>query len=227
MHSTSPPHLSELLVVAHRSAVYGRIGRWLIHDLRNPTQALTLVTELMDEQPDDGDPGMVDTVREATSHIARTLELLDRLLRVPPADEDAGPLSVGESLEFVARLFQTHRSAAVLRVDPASAAVLPAVCGLQHELEQILLTLLLEAVDRLGEHEGAIDLRASANHEQVLITLTIDPAGEWLDGGRADGAAGIDVAVALAARHGGRLTALTDARVGFVLHLPCWRGARS
>jgi nitrogen-specific signal transduction histidine kinase len=207
--------------------VYGRIGRWLIHDLRNPTQALTLVTELMDEQPDDGDPGMVDTVREATIHLARTLELLDRLLRIPPADDEAGPLSVRESLEFVAGLFQTHRSATVLRVDPESAAVLPAVRGLQHELEQILLTLLLEAMDRLGEREGVIDLRASANVEQVVITLTVETAGEWLGGGRGDGEAGIDVAVALAARHGGRLTTTTAGRAGFALYLPYWKVANS
>ena len=163
--------------------MYGRVGRWLIHDLRNPTQALTLVTELMDEQPDDGDPGMVETVREATSHVARTLELLDRLLRIPPDDDEAGPLSIRDSLEFVAGLFDAHRCAAVLRVDPESAAVLPAVCGLQHEVEQILLALLLEAVDRLGEREGVIDLSASSNDEQVLITLTVESAGERLSAG--------------------------------------------
>jgi signal transduction histidine kinase len=214
------------MVVAHRSAVYGRIGRWLIHDLRNPTQALTLVTELMDEQPEDGDPGMVDTVREATSHVARTLELLDRLLRIPPSDDEAGPLSVQDSLEFVAGLFQTHRSSAVLREDPESAALLPPVRGLQHELEQILLTLLLAAVDRLGEREGVIDLRESANVEEVLITLTIETAGDSLDGGRGDAAVDLDVAALLAARHGGRLTTPTDGRTRFALHLPRWTGVR-
>jgi signal transduction histidine kinase len=223
LHSTSPPDLSDLSVVAHRSAVYGRIGRWLIHDLRNPTQALTLVTELMDERPDDGDPAVVDTVREATSHVARTLELLDRLLRIPPADDEARPVSVRDSLAFVAALFQTHRSAASLRVDLESADVLPAVRGLQHELDQILLAILLEAMDRLGEREGVIDLRASANVEQVVITLTVEPAGEWLDSERGDGAANNEVAGALAARHGGRLTAA--GRAGVMLHLPRWSGA--
>ena len=34
-------------MAANRAAVYGQVSRWLIHELRNPTQALTLVTELM------------------------------------------------------------------------------------------------------------------------------------------------------------------------------------
>ena len=62
--------------------VYGQVARWLVHDLRNPTQALTLVSELLNEAygPDDEPPER--TIREAATHLVRSLETLDRLLRI-------------------------------------------------------------------------------------------------------------------------------------------------
>ena len=71
------------------------MARWLIHDLRNPTQALTLITELMGEGPEAGDPGTVETIREATAQLSRSLELLDRLLRLPRPAVEAAPLDAG------------------------------------------------------------------------------------------------------------------------------------
>ena len=68
----------------NRAAAYGTISRWLLHDLRNPTQALTLVTELLDD-PAMADPELLGTIQSSTAHLTRSLELVDRVLRnVPP-----------------------------------------------------------------------------------------------------------------------------------------------
>ena len=154
-HATVVSADLDSLAAANRHAVYGQVARWLIHDLRNPTQALTLITELMGEGPEAGDPGAVETIREATAQLSRSLELLDRLLRLPRPAVEAAPLSLRDSLEFVGALHRSHRSGMRLDLEGALGAVLPAVAGVEHEIEQILLNLVLNALEATGEATGA------------------------------------------------------------------------
>ncbi len=76
------PAQFDVLIAANRATAYGAVSRWLLHDLRNPTQALTLITELMGG-PGGMDPDLLKTINESTAHLARSLELLDRVLRAP------------------------------------------------------------------------------------------------------------------------------------------------
>jgi signal transduction histidine kinase len=206
--------------------VYGQAARWLIHDLRNPTQALSLITDLMNEEPEAGDPGVADTIREATAHLTRSLELLDRLLRLAPAAAESVPLSLLDALQFVAALYRTHRTAVALAIDTSSAGPLPAVRGVEHELEQVLLTLLLLTLDESsGREMTRISVRAIPDPIGVRLTMTSDgpPLGPEQAARLAEEPA-LDSARALAERHGGRLAyqSGSDGNAGFVLLLPRW-----
>jgi len=205
--------------------VCGRVARWLIHDLRNPTQALALITELMGEDPAADEPGVADTVREATVHVTRTLGLLDRLLRMPPPDARPRPLSVKDHLDFVVALFRTHRSSVGLEVDAVSAGTLPPVRGIEHELDQILLTLVLAALDALHEQQGTIVVRATPDAEGVLITATWESLTVTAPTGGTAAHSGLEVATTLAERNGGGLTETrVDRQAGFRLRLRRWTG---
>jgi two-component system C4-dicarboxylate transport sensor histidine kinase DctB len=212
------------------------VARWLIHDLRNPTQALTLITELMDQGPEAGNTGTVETIREATTQLARSLELLDRLLRLPRPV--AGPISLRDSLEFVGALHRSRRSEMRLDLEGGLGAVLPAVAGVEHEIEQILLNLILNALEATGETSGAaLVVDAIALDGSVRVSLTDNGPGVPPDrrrrlfvpapavrDGRLRGL-GLAVSQALARRFGGDLVLSTEAGPGtrFDLLVPAWR----
>ncbi len=238
IHATVVPADLDSLAAANRHAVYGQVARWLIHDLRNPTQALTLITELMGEAPEAGDPGAVETIREATAQLSRSLELLDRLLRLPRPAVDATPLSLRDSLEFVGALHLSHRSGMRLDLEGAMGAVLPAVAGVEHETEQIFLNLVLNALEATGEAAGArLVVSAIAMDANVRVSVADNGPGIPPDrrarvfepaptvrGGRLRGL-GLAVSRALARRFGGDLVLAADAGPGtrFDLVLPAWR----
>jgi len=237
-HATVVSADLDALAAANRHAVYGQVARWLIHDLRNPTQALTLITELMGEAPEAGDPGSVQTIREATARLSRSLELLDRLLRLPRPAGEAVPLSLRDSLEFVGALHRSHRSGMRLDLEGALGAVLPAVAGVEHEIEQILLNLVLNALEGTGEAPGArLAVDAIAMDGNVRVSVTDNGPGipperrarlfvpaPTVRGGRLRGL-GLAVSRALARRFGGDLVLSADAGPGarFDLLLPAWR----
>jgi signal transduction histidine kinase len=216
--------------------VYGQVARWLIHDLRNPAQALTLITELMLEAPEADDLAAVETVREATGKLARSLELLDRLLRVPRAPAEAAPLSLRDSLEFVGALYSRQRSGLRLDMEGAFAATLPAIAGAEHEIEQILLNLILNALEAMGEAVGGrIVVDAVALGDAVRVSVVDNGQGiaperrarlfepaPTVESGRLRGL-GLAVSRALARRLGGDLVlAAGDGPVRFDLVLPAW-----
>ncbi len=123
------PTRSDVLVAVNRQAVYGQAARWVIHDLRNPAQALPLVTGLMNDDPGASDLGVAEAVQEATSHLTRSLELLDRLLRLPLTAAEPAPLSLSDTLQFIASVYQTHRMGVTLEIVGAGGSPLPAILG--------------------------------------------------------------------------------------------------
>jgi two-component system C4-dicarboxylate transport sensor histidine kinase DctB len=237
-HAPVVPTPLETLAAANRHAVYGLVARWLVHDLRNPTQALTLITELMRDDPEGGDAGAVETVREATAQLAHSLGLLDRLLRLPRPDTEPGPISLVDRLEFVAALHRSHRSGVHLEVEGAMGGSLPAVCGAEHEVDQILLNLVLNALEAMQERPGSrLVIRADLVDGNVRVSVAdngpgIPPerraglfeAAPTFEAGRLRGL-GLTVSRGLARRVGGDLVySAGDTRgARFDLLLPAWR----
>ena len=215
------------------------MARWLIHDLRNPAQTLSLLTELMGGEPEAGDADAVETIRQATAQLARSLELLDRLVRLPRPTDEQGPVSLVDALDFVAAVHHRHRSGARLNLDGVVGGALPPVSGVDQEIEQILLNLVLNALEATGDGASTkVTVRAVAHGDSVRVSVSdngpgvaperrvqlFEPTPEIREG-RLRGL-GLAVSRGLARRAGGNLVLSADHAPGaqFDLLLPAWRG---
>jgi signal transduction histidine kinase len=159
----------------NRAATYGTVSRWLLHDLRNPTQALTLVLELLDD-PGMADRELLETIQNATAHLTRSLELMDRVLRNVPPGMEPGLVSVNDSLEFVGSVLRVHKSPVAIEMGDGASS-LPLVRGTREYLDHALLNLLLNAVEAIGPREGTIRLSAAAKSGTVEVTVADDGPG--------------------------------------------------
>ncbi|MFL5494140.1 MAG: sensor histidine kinase [Gemmatimonadales bacterium] len=165
-------------MAANRAAVYGQVSRWLIHDLRNPAQALTLVTELMGGEPDRGGDAVRRSVEDATTQLTRSLELLDRALRTPSWGSDRGPVSLADVLRYLGSLHRAHRSSIELDLGPALAVTLPAVIGVEDHVEHALLNLMVNALEAFGDQpQGRISVRAELDGGRLTLRITDDGPG--------------------------------------------------
>jgi C4-dicarboxylate-specific signal transduction histidine kinase len=223
-----------LLVAANRAAAFGVAARWVLHDLRSPAQSLTLIADLMA----DPDTEVEEILREACGHLARSLDLLTRVVHPAPAAEP-GPISVREPLDFIADLHRAGRTRAGLHLEvPAS---LPAAMGIERHLEHALLNLVLNAIEALQSQEGGVvSITAGVDADRIAIVVADNGPGlpPGLAGqlfrspvGSAKGhqVAGIGLLVAheLLRASGGTLAYAPDSERGarFVITLPLWRRA--
>jgi C4-dicarboxylate-specific signal transduction histidine kinase len=196
------------------------------------------MAELVHDVPEPGDESIPETIRAATGHLGRSLELLDRLLRQVPRGAEAGPVSLAESLAFAKDLHRAHRTSIQLDVDAALSPSLPAIRGVEQELEQILLNLLVNSLEAMGERiDGVIRLRSETVDGGVRLMIEDDGPGvppelgervfEPYVTGRPGAKAGLGLtaARALATRWGGTLDWEPMGRAGarFALRLPGWK----
>jgi signal transduction histidine kinase len=222
-----------LLVAANRAAAFGAAARWVLHDLRSPAQSLTLLADLIG----DPDTDMEEILRESCGHLARSLDLLSRVVHPSPAPE-IGPISVRDPLAFVAELHHAgrNRSRLELSADPS----LPAASGIERHLEHALLNLVLNATQALQSQEGGL-IRIEARHDADRIEIVVSDNGPGVgpaDVGRlfrspfttkavAHPGAGLVVAREVLRLSGATLEYAPGTEPGarFVITLPLWRRA--
>jgi C4-dicarboxylate-specific signal transduction histidine kinase len=143
-------------------------ARWVLHDLRSPAQSLTLMADLIAEPTND----LEAILREACANLARSLDLLTRVVHPPPVGE-ISPIAMREPIAFVTDLQRAGRTHArvELAVDPA----LPTAAGVLRHLEHALLNLVLYATDALRpQNGGVVRISARPDGDRVQIVLGWD-----------------------------------------------------
>jgi C4-dicarboxylate-specific signal transduction histidine kinase len=234
--TTIPPssrHQS-LLVAVNRAAAFNVAARWVLHDLRSPAQSLTLMADLIAEPGED----LEDILREACANLARSLELLARVVH-PATTGEVGPISVGEPIAFIADLQHAGRTHARVEVDVDPA--LPPAVGVVRDLEHALLNLVLFATEALRSRDAAvIRINAQREDDRVQIVLgwgappvppkaearlfelpaEVSPLEQPL-------AFGLPIAREVVQLSGGTLSYSPDGGPGpcFLLNLPLWRSS--
>ena len=146
-------------------------ARWVLHDLRSPAQSLTLLADLITDPDTDSE----EILRESCGHLARSLDLLSRVVH-PSAPADIGPVSVRDPLAFVAELHHAGRNRCRLElsVDPS----LPAAAGIAGHLEHALLNLVLNATEALqGQEDGVIRITARDDADRIEIVVSDNGPG--------------------------------------------------
>ena len=169
---------SALLVAANRAALYGTVSRWLMHDLRGPAQALSLVTDLLEQGDPLDEPAVRASLQEATGRLRQLLDLLDQVLRRPDTNEEPRPIVLREPISTVVSLLRLQRSSVVLHDGPALAARLPAVRGVDDHVRHALLNVLVNAYEALARKSGGtVRMTADVAGDVVRIAVTDDGPG--------------------------------------------------
>jgi signal transduction histidine kinase len=143
------------LVRAEKLASVGRLAAGIAHEIGNPLGGAATYVEVLRRRGGD---------HEVTGALSRELDRIDRIVRslldyAHPHDEALQPVSVAVVLTAAFELLQAQGTLRSVRARLDLPAHLPAVLGRAHLLEQVVVNLLLNAVDAAPDGELVLGAR--------------------------------------------------------------------
>ncbi len=140
------------LVRSEKLASVGRLAAGVAHEVGNPLGAIGTYVEVLRRRGSD---------QEVTAGIARELERMDRIVRslldyARPHDDPLQPVDAARITAGAFELLRAQGAFHGARAELDVAPHVPPVLGRAHVLEQVLVNLVLNAVDAASPSEGRI-----------------------------------------------------------------------
>lgn len=163
------------LLHQEKMAAFGLLAAGIAHEVGNPLTAISsLVQILQRRQPD---PYTADKLALVSGQLARIQTTLRELVNFSrPASTERGRVCVADVVAEalgIAKYYQRTKGRAIHADVPAD---LPAVIGVRDQLVQVLLNLVLNAVDATARG-GRVDIVARSVAGAVELTVADDGPG--------------------------------------------------
>jgi len=214
------------LVLSSRLASIGTLAAGVAHEVNNPIGGMQNAVHRLLQSPDldDRQRTYLKLVEDGLGRIARTTR---RLLDFAPRAVESAEFPIDKAIEGAVALVE-HRlrgSGVELRVEAAED--LPELRGDEHEIQQVLLNLMLNSLDAIEEGAAGslIEVRATAVDGKVCLRVQDDGPGMGAEDigrvfdpfftskGRPDASGlGLFICYSIVQNHGGEMT--VDSRLG-------------
>jgi PAS domain S-box-containing protein len=226
--------LREDLAHINRVTTMGELTASLSHELKQPiaaavTNAKTCLRWLKRDQPD------LDEVREAAERIVndgmRASDIIGRIRSLykksPPKRELIDLNEVVSEMVMLLR-GEANRYAVSMRTD--LAAHLPQITADRVQLQQVLMNLMLNAIEAMKETGGVLTVKSQVGDDGQLL-ISVSDTGEGLPAEKADqifnaffttkpqgSGMGLAISRSIIESHGGRLWATANSERGATFH---------
>lgn len=145
--------------LTHRGAARSitALGAMLAHEIKNPLSGIRGAAQLLEASVTDGDRLLTQLICDEADRIVKLVERVELFGDERPSER--GPVNVHDVLDHVKRLAQSG-FARHIRFNEVYDPSLPPVSGNRDQLVQVMLNLVKNAAEAIGEHaiDGEITL---------------------------------------------------------------------
>jgi PAS domain S-box-containing protein len=210
--------LQRQLSTVDRLAATGKLAAGVAHEINNPLQAVLVHLSLVEEQLpcDFSERASWDRIHEGIRRIQQIVADLLDLHR--GTEHETGPVDVNRVVGEALGLVDTPARHRGVTLTSDLAADLPAVCGNGRHLYQVVLNLLLNAIDALPR-SGTVGVRTRQAVGQSQVEIDISDSGPGIpeellahifdpfltSRGKRGTGLGLFVTYGLVRQHGGRI----------------------
>ncbi len=170
------------LVVAEKLAALGELTAGVAHEINNPTQVMLGNLEVIEQQLGDAAEPVHDEIRLVIDQIYRIQDIINNLLQYARPDEYAGYLTEVDVNELVmatlklVRHFKKEKDFDIELSLEATASVRIS----SHELQQVLVNLLVNAIQALPDADGIVRIK-SRDWDGRGVVVSVEDNGVGMD----------------------------------------------
>src|SRR5262245_57197708 len=217
----------EQLLIAERHSSLGRMAAAIVHEIRNPLGAIKGAAEALESSVPGVRKEFLDIIKLESDRLNGLVTDFLRLAR--PRAPEMLPTPVREVIDSVVKLARKQAEASRVRIEIFAAGDLPPVMMDAEQMKQVLLNLILNAIDAMP---GGGRLTIYVDRSSNGLVIAVKDTGEGIDPvvratlfspfvttkARGSGL-GLAIAHRLVSQHGGRITADDAAGGGAVFQV--------
>jgi signal transduction histidine kinase len=191
------------LIQTNRMTSLGLLISSLAHNINTPNGAIKLAAQHLDSSwkdivpilelvaKEEGDfsiggfpfgeargeiKGAIDSIRNNATRVERVIQDL-RTYNLGERNELHPGVSVNRVVEEALTIIRAHGRQGEIAITPALTAGLPDIVGNQYQLEQVVVNLLLNAMQAMPDNRGAVAVRTGYTAETAEVWITVSDEG--------------------------------------------------
>ncbi|MBF0516436.1 MAG: HAMP domain-containing histidine kinase [Nitrospirae bacterium] len=223
---------------SHKLRAVGTLTAGVAHELNNPINNITLTAHmLLEDYSELSDEERLDMIKDLIDEAGRARLIVRNLLDFARESESImEPIAIGDVLEETLKISGSQVKLAGVNIELKVAPNLPRIHGDKHQLQQVFLNLLLNALD-VTLKGGHLKVEVSMADEDNFVAVKVTDFGQGIPDhilhhifdpffttktkGKGTGL-GLSVSQGIIAKHGGHITVSTKQKRGttFTVKLP-------
>jgi signal transduction histidine kinase len=174
--------LEAQLQQAEKSAVIGRLGSAIAHEIRNPLNYINLTLDHLRSKFSPDDPDKKKTFEKLTSQlkgeVARINQQISDFLNYSrPAKADLQPVDARKVVEDSLRLVEAQANESDIKISVVEHESVPMILGDPEFLRSVFNNLFINAVQAMGGEGGKLSVKLSPEGEYVRFEVSDTGAG--------------------------------------------------
>lgn len=178
--------LESQLQQAEKSAVIGRLGSAIAHEIRNPLNYINLTLDHLRSKfapaEDDRRATFIKLTSQLKDEVARiNQQITDFLNYSRPASVNLRPISARETVEESLRIVEAQAAENDIKIAVVEHEDVPQMMGDPEFLRSVFNNLLINAVQAMGTDGGKLTVRISPEDDLVKLEIADTGAGISLE----------------------------------------------
>lgn len=177
---TEKKKMESQLIESSRLAAMGSLAMGVAHEINNPLCIILGFAQSLLKSAAEDDPSFegLKIIEEECQRCAGIVQ--DLLAYARPSPSHKRPSDIAEIMQSSLALMRHHLQKKNISVTETYEAAVPPISADPKKIQQVLINLLLNAVDSIGD-KGAIDIRLEAPDDDGPVRLTIADNGCGID----------------------------------------------
>ncbi|MBX3245242.1 MAG: HAMP domain-containing protein [Acidobacteria bacterium] len=168
--------LEEQLQQAEKSAVVGRLGSAIAHEIRNPLNYINLTLDHLKAKYSPEDPDKKATFQKLTSQLKDEVarinqQITDFLNYSRPATANLRPIDAREVIEASLRIVEAQAEENNIKIAVIEHENIPQIMGDPEFLRSVFNNLFINAVQAMGNDGGKLTVKIEAAEDLVRFEI--------------------------------------------------------